>query len=134
MIFDLVPRTAGIWSIAQIDVPTTPPVDIPTADLWMLVAPIVISIALTFLRSLPANTPDLLKRCIVGAVAAFIAAAGLAAQGRLDFDNWYRTALFILFVAGGFYALLWKPLQDTWIFGIKETAVNPKGVVVDAGH
>src|SRR5689334_17232048 len=90
-----------------------PPTDISTADLWILVAPIIITVALTVLRNMPATTPDLLKRAIVATVSAIIAAVGLAAEGRLDLGNWFRTALFITFAAAGFYALLWKPLQDS---------------------
>lgn len=111
-----------------------PPDDIPTSDLWKLVAPIVIAVALTVLRNMPPTTPDLAKRAIVAGVSCAVAAVGLYAEGRLDLANWFRTALFIVFAAAGFYALLWKPFQDSVLFGIKETAINAKGVVVDTGH
>lgn len=117
--------------------PTSPPVDIPTSQLWLIVVPILLTIFLSLMRYLPPTTPDIFKKAITAAFSAILAAIGLSVEDRLNFDDWLRTALFILFVAAGSYALVWKQVQDSVIFGIKETAIidrgSEKGRVVDVG-
>lgn len=128
---------AGAQELVDVTVPVSPLPGLSNAQLWVIVAPILIVVFGTFLRNLPPQTPDLTKRLIVGAAAAILAAGGLYAEGRLDFANWFGTFLTILFLAGGYFAILWKPFQDGVIFKIRETAVKvsgpDQGKVVDTG-
>lgn len=123
---------------AQGTTPQLPPADISTENLWILVVPILISVALTCLRLLPPDFPDFGKRAIVAAVSLALAAVGLQVTKQLDFSNWLRTGLFMVFLAAGFYSLIWKPFQDGVLFKIKEEAVvvsgASKGKVMDVGN
>src|ERR1700752_3250199 len=65
--------------------PSIPPMDMPTEDLWVLVVPILLSVALTCLRLLPPDFPDFGKRAIVALCSLILAAIGLAVAGRLTF-------------------------------------------------
>lgn len=127
---------AGAQELVQTDptIPVSPLPGLTNAQLWVVAAPILIVVVGTLMRNLPPSFPDIAKRAIVAFAAGLLAAAGLYAEDRLDFGNWFGTALTILFLAGGYFAILWKPFQDSVIFKIKEVATNADGKVVDTGH
>lgn len=117
--------------------PVSPLPGLTNAQLWVVASPILIVVVGTLMRNLPPNFPDLTKRLIVALAAGLLAAGGLYSENRLDLGNWFGTFLTILFLAGGYFAILWKPFQDAVIFKIRETAVVASGPnagkVVDTG-